>query len=138
MSRLPLLIFALLACAVTPANAQNQRGQECWNPQAGHFEGVRPGEVQNDLDFNRCRPIGGSRRASSRDVPQECWHPGARHYEGVRPGEAQNDLDFARCRPVSNVRDAAQECWNPRAGHFEGVRPGEVQNDLDFTRCRRR
>lgn len=33
---------------------------ECWNPHAGHFEGVRPGEVQNDLDFSRCRPKGGS------------------------------------------------------------------------------
>ena len=31
---------------------------ECWNPHAGHFEGVRPGEVQNDLDFSRCRPEG--------------------------------------------------------------------------------
>ena len=33
---------------------------ECWNPHAGHFEGVRPGEVQNDLDFSRCRPRGGA------------------------------------------------------------------------------
>lgn len=31
---------------------------ECWNPHAGHFEGVRPGDVQNDLDFSRCRPKG--------------------------------------------------------------------------------
>jgi hypothetical protein len=29
---------------------------ECWNPHAGHFEGVRPGESQDDLDFSRCRP----------------------------------------------------------------------------------
>ncbi|HZZ94012.1 MAG TPA: hypothetical protein VFE23_15735 [Usitatibacter sp.] len=29
---------------------------ECWNPHAGHFEGVRPGERQDDLDFSRCRP----------------------------------------------------------------------------------
>jgi len=33
-------------------------GDECWNPHAGHFEQVRPGEVQNDLDFTRCRPAG--------------------------------------------------------------------------------
>ncbi len=31
---------------------------ECWNPHAGHFESVRPGEYQNDLDFSRCRPLG--------------------------------------------------------------------------------
>lgn len=29
---------------------------ECWNPHAGHFEGVRPGDRQDDLDFSRCRP----------------------------------------------------------------------------------
>ena len=29
---------------------------ECWNPRARHFEGVRPGERQDDLDFSRCRP----------------------------------------------------------------------------------
>ena len=28
---------------------------ECWNPRARHFEGVREGERQDDLDFNRCR-----------------------------------------------------------------------------------
>ncbi len=33
---------------------------ECWNPHAGHFEGVRPGEVQDDLDCSRCRPRGGT------------------------------------------------------------------------------
>ena len=32
---------------------------ECWNPRAGHFENVREGEVQNDLDFGRCRIAGG-------------------------------------------------------------------------------
>ena len=32
---------------------------ECWNPHAGHFEGVRPGERQDDLDFSRCRPKAG-------------------------------------------------------------------------------
>jgi hypothetical protein len=28
---------------------------ECWNPRARHYEAVRPGERQDDLDFNRCR-----------------------------------------------------------------------------------
>jgi hypothetical protein len=32
--------------------------QECWNGHARHFEAVRPGEVQDDLDFSRCRPMG--------------------------------------------------------------------------------
>ena len=79
-------------------------GDECWNPRAGHFEAVRPGEVQNDLDFSRCRPIGGryyERRYYDRgygDWRQECWNPRAGHYEEVRPGEFQNDLDFGRCR----------------------------------------
>ena len=29
--------------------------EECWNPRAGHFEEVRRGEYQNDLDYRRCR-----------------------------------------------------------------------------------
>ena len=62
------MIIALLACATAPAYAQYDRAQECWNPRAGHFEGVRPGETQNDLDFSRCRPVG-DYRASNRDVP---------------------------------------------------------------------
>ena len=80
-------------------------GDECWNPRAGHFEQVRPGEVQNDLDFSRCRGYGGryydnSRYAERRyyGARQECWNPRAGHYEEVRPGEAQGDLDFGRCR----------------------------------------
>ena len=113
--------------------------RECWNSGAGHFERVRPGERQGDLDFSRCRYIGEVARdegwSSGR---QECWNPGARHFEGVRPGERQDDLDFSRCR---NIRDSVassirQECWNQRAGHFEDVRPGERQDDLDFSRCR--
>jgi hypothetical protein len=136
------MIVALLACAMAPAYAQQNRGEECWNPHAGHFEGVRPGETQNDLDFSRCRPTG-DYRASERDVPRECWNPRARHFEGVRPGERQDDLDFSRCHPIpqrGNERriDGPRECWNPGAGHFEGVREGERQNDLDFTRCRSR
>jgi hypothetical protein len=34
-------------------------GQECWNPHARHFEAVRPGERQDDLDFSRCRSQNG-------------------------------------------------------------------------------
>jgi hypothetical protein len=92
--------------------------QECWNPRAGHFEQVRPGEYQGDLDFNRCRTVGYSSgytyepryesryyydnrrddRRYYRESRQECWNPGARHFEEVRPGETQNDLDYSRCR----------------------------------------
>jgi hypothetical protein len=92
------IIVALLACATAPAYAQDNRAEECWNPRAGHFEGVRPGETQNDLDFSRCHPTlqrGNERR---NDEPRECWNPGAGHFEGVREGEQQNDLDFSRCR----------------------------------------
>jgi hypothetical protein len=28
---------------------------ECWNPRARHYEEVRRGERQDDLDFSRCR-----------------------------------------------------------------------------------
>ena len=31
------------------------RDVECWNPRARHYEEVREGEHQNDLDFSRCR-----------------------------------------------------------------------------------
>jgi hypothetical protein len=64
---------ALLASAATMASAQMYWGrtydpydrqdyrsnadQECWNPRAGHFERVRPGEYQGDLDFGRCRRV---------------------------------------------------------------------------------
>ena len=34
---------------------------ECWNPRARHFERVRPGERQDDLDFSRCRSLRGWR-----------------------------------------------------------------------------
>jgi hypothetical protein len=82
-------------------------GDECWNPRAGHFEAVRPGEVQNDLDFSRCRPAGNYRTyrdyrdrdyRAYNDYRRECWNPRAGHYEEVRAGEFQGDLDFARCR----------------------------------------
>jgi hypothetical protein len=31
------------------------RPRECWNPRAGHFENVREGTYQGDLDYSRCR-----------------------------------------------------------------------------------
>ena len=82
--------------------------RECWNPRAGHYENVREGTTQPDLDYSRCRMV------ASGSEPQ--------YYGGSYQG-----------RP-----DGALECWNPRAGHFENVREGTVQNDLDFSRCRRR
>jgi hypothetical protein len=91
--------------------------QECWNPHARHFERVRPGDYQPDLDFSRCRMIGETTYyepapapapgyyvervpAPERVVGDECWNSHARHYERVRPGEVQNDLDFSRCRRI--------------------------------------
>ena len=57
------MIVALLALAAAPAYAQYYQrydpGQECWNPRARHWEDVRPGEYQNDLDFSRCRMVVG-------------------------------------------------------------------------------
>ena len=75
-------------------------GYECWNPGAGHFEGVREGERQNDLDFSRCRRPDERARFGRdwREPSSECWNPRSRHYEGVREGERQDDLDFSRCR----------------------------------------
>lgn len=83
------------------------RPQECYNPRAGHFEAVRPGEYQGDLDMGNCRFIGYARddrrdyreRREWREARrEECWNPHARHYEEVRPGEVQDDLDYGRCR----------------------------------------
>jgi hypothetical protein len=140
-----LAAFATGASAQTyyerPSYAAPPVDQECFNPRAGHFERVRPGESQGDLDFRRCRAV------DSRD--QECFNPRTGGFERVRPGETQNDLDFRRCHfvgyampdgyatpAVRESRTRRQECWNPRARHYEEVRPGEEQNDLDFDRCR--
>jgi hypothetical protein len=87
-------------------------GDECWNPRAGHYEAVRPGEVQNDLDFSRCRAMGG-------------------RYYGDRYGDRYSQRYYR-----GEAREVRRECWNPRAGHFEEERPGEYQGDLDFSRCR--
>ena len=75
--------------------------QECWNPHARHFERVRPGDYQPDLDFARCRMIGEPYYVErERIAADECWNPRAGHFERVRPGEYQGDLDFSRCRRV--------------------------------------
>jgi hypothetical protein len=124
MSKLTL-IAALCACAAAPAYAQYyDRPTECWNPGAGHFEQVRPGEYQNDLDFNRCRVIG-DRRAD-------------RYYRDAdRYNRDADRAYYYRNEPYYRA-DAGRECWNPRAGHFEMVRPGEYQGDLDYRQCRMR
>jgi hypothetical protein len=88
------------------ARVVDSRPQECYNPRAGHFEMVRPGEAQGDLDFGNCRGVGyrddRAYREERRDwreaQREECWNPRARHYEEVRRGEQQDDLDYGRCR----------------------------------------
>jgi hypothetical protein len=131
MKAIAIAIGALAAAAAASASADVYYGSrayyspepslnsniECWNPHARHFEQVRPGERQDDLDKNNCRNLGApvvayepvpvapapapayyyDRRASSGD---ECWNPHAGHIESVRPGERQDDLDFSRCRPA--------------------------------------
>lgn len=115
MKTIAMVMGSLLAAAATSASAQiyyersyDRYGpdrwanveQECWNPRAGHFERVRPGEYQGDLDMYRCRVIGERVYERRRYEParQECWNPRARHFEEVRHGEIQDDLDFGRCR----------------------------------------
>jgi len=124
MKILATAVGALLAAAAATASAQVviertytydpyvarvgplESGRECWNPRQGHFESVRPGEVQNDLDFNRCRITGSPYYGGARVLrtADECWNPRQRHYERVRPGELQNDLDYGRCRMVNDER----------------------------------
>jgi hypothetical protein len=116
MIKIALALGVLATAAATAAPAQYyyaprhiDSNQECWNPGAGHFEQVRPGEYQGDLDYNRCRSIGYVEnryynndnyydRRVWRESRQECWNPRARHYEEVRSGERQDDLDYSRCR----------------------------------------
>lgn len=138
---LSVLAVATLATAATAASAQwgrqydpgwpdtrtEWRGdQECWNARAGHFERVRPGEYQGDLDFGNCRSLGGA------------WHYGAPAYRDgyVRDGYVGRIYRDGRYYDNRYYGEAREECWNPRAGHFEEVRRGEFQNDLDFRRCR--
>ena len=116
------LIAALLGFAAIPVYAQYyDRPMECWNPGAGHFEAVRPGEYQNDLDMNRCRPLAGG----------NYYRGEAYRYEQPRYDPRTEPRYYGRS-------DVTRECWNPRAGHFENVREGTYQNDLDYSRCRYR
>jgi hypothetical protein len=84
---------------------------ECWNPRAGNFEQVRPGEYQDDLDMSRCRATGSAyydnryyENRIYRDSREECWNRHARTFETVRPGERQDDLDYGRCRVITGER----------------------------------
>ena len=127
---------ALLAALATGASAQYytyggryaQGDQECWNPHAGHFERVRPGDVQNDLDFSRCRMIG-----TTYDAPMVQPAPVYTAPGPAGPAYAPGYGYYERGNYAVGGND---ECWNPHAGHFERVRPGERQDDLDFSRCR--
>jgi len=100
-------ILAVLLFVAAPAYAQYNydRPTECWNPGAGHFEQVRPGERQDDLDFSRCRPLSAQQYYGPQqyygqggDRARECWNPRAGHYENVREGTFQADLDYSNCR----------------------------------------
>jgi len=102
------------------APAWTNENSECWNPHARHFERVRPGDNQPDLDFGRCRPIGGDnyyyddRSASADTAREECWNPRAGHFEAVRPGEHQGDLDYSRCRVLADGNFAYGRPYWPR------------------------
>ena len=113
MRTIAIAVGSLMAAASMVAFAQNynsrdpnryvsDQARECWNEHAGHYEGVRPGERQNDLDFNRCRYVGEAPRDLNRwnSGHEECWNPRANHFEAVRSGERQDDLDFSRCRKI--------------------------------------
>ena len=52
-----MLFQRLKPCPNAPCiEANENRGaREYWNPRAGHFENVREGTFQDDLDYNRCR-----------------------------------------------------------------------------------
>ena len=92
-------------------SANLSENQECWNPHARHFERVRPGDYQPDLDFGRCRMIGEAYYERERVVADECWNPRAGHFERVRPGEYQGDLDFGRCRRIAEGDYYGRPLW---------------------------
>ncbi|HEX4333104.1 MAG TPA: hypothetical protein VH040_13260 [Usitatibacter sp.] len=126
MKAFAITMGAVLAAAAATASADVYYGDrayyspeptlnsnlECWNPHARHFEQVRPGERQDDLDKNNCRNM----------APAIAYDP-----VPVAPAPA---------RYYDRRAYSGDECWNPHAGHFEQVRPGERQDDLDFSRCR--
>jgi hypothetical protein len=145
MKSLAMAAGAFCAALATAASAQyyseNGRwvqrggaGQECWNPHAGHFEQVRPGERQDDLDFSRCRVIGG--RAYDAPVySAPAYQPPPVYANPNEPGPAYAPGYGWYDNGARNL-SSGDECWNPHAGHYEQVRPGERQDDLDFSRCR--
>jgi hypothetical protein len=108
-------------------------GEECWNPRAGHFEGVRPGEVQNDLDFSRCRAMaryyGGASYRERRNYPEQRSYPEERTY----PWQGR---DPERQLYMDSSRGFSTECWNPRDERWDVLHPGEIQDNLDKNRCR--
>jgi hypothetical protein len=104
--------------------------QECWNPHAGHYERVRPGDQQNDLDFRRCRLVNG---APAYVEPAPAYIERAPAYVDRAPAYVDRAPAYVERAPMARAGD---ECWNPHAGHFEAVRPNERQDDLDFSRCR--
>lgn len=130
MKTLAIAVASILTAVATPAFAQvyyersyaydpywaaraDVGRSECWNPRAGHFESVRPGERQDDLDFSRCRIVGQRwvDRSDWRSTREQCWNPRAGHFEDVRLGERQDDLDFFRCRVVRGDRVAYERYY---------------------------
>lgn len=115
MKRLAIVVGTILATAAATASAQvyyrsytydpyysrADVATECWNPRAGVFETLRPGDYQPDLDRSRCRAVGVPvYEVRSRDAREECWNPRARTWEQVRPWDYQDDLDMSRCRMI--------------------------------------
>jgi hypothetical protein len=135
MKTLAIAAGALLAVAATAASAQYGRpytpraylGQECWNPRAGHYESVRPGPLQGDLDFSNCRPLGGQGYEGEALQPPPVYANPNEYGPRYAPGYGYY---------AQGVPPVGYECWNPHAHHYESVRPGPPQGDLDFSNCR--
>jgi hypothetical protein len=136
MRAIAIAAAALLAGVAGTASAQNYRyysrpappvGYECWNSHAGHYESVRPGPPQGDLDFSRCRPMEGYAYDAPVVQPPPVYANPNEYGPRYAPGYGWYD---------QNVGPVGYECWNPNAGHYESVRPGPRQGDLDFSRCR--
>jgi len=143
MKTIAIAAGALCAALATAASAQyyTQDGryvqrvdgtQECWNPHAGHFEQVRPGERQDDLDFSRCRT---QRQYAAPVYTAPAYQPPPVYANPNERGPAYAP-GYGWYDNGTRGANAGDECWNPHAGHFEQVRPGERQDDLDFSRCR--
>jgi hypothetical protein len=113
MNKLTLALTIVAALAAMPAFAQ-YGDEECWNPRAGRFEQVRPGERQNDLDYSRCRATGFI-RGPYRETPRECWNPRARHFEAVLPASGRTISTFRVATRSASANGAA-------AGANAGIR----------------